>query len=446
MGIEKIRESFGGLLSSFVEGGILTEEVKNQFISELDQKLAETSSQESKTKEELEQELTNAIKEAADKIRNEYQEKFDALETEVASTPEESENALTIAKAFESFVASLPEENVKAFNEFTATLSDEQKELGKKFLDGIYDNEGIEATPDPKTEEDNKIDDVPETGEEDDELKELQDLAEERGIELTESHQIISALAEALVESGLGEIADGILNEAKASKITALAKKREKEYEKFLQQSVKQLARQNREMRLTGGVIGGARRIRNLDEVLVKLRKKLYLTETSNEDLNKQLIEANEKQLATEAENRELRERLKHHETETEKVLAENAELKKNGKLLTEAVETAKKEASIIEAKAFLTESVRDFSPAMRQHLESQFKGADLETVKSRLNEAVDAYREQRREERNSLRKNSTSQMSRTVNEAVENKKVDMNDDDQLARGFANLSESIVKK
>jgi hypothetical protein len=36
--------------------------------------------------------------------------------------------------------------------------------------------------------------------------------------------------------------------------------------------------------------------------------------------------------------------------------------------------------------------------------------------------------------------------MSHTVNEAVENKKVDMNDDDQLARGFANLSESIVKK
>lgn len=451
MGIEKIRESFGGLLSSLVEGGVLTEEVKNQFISELDQKLEETSSQESKTKEELERELNTAIKEAAEKLRSEYQEKFDALEAQsgeqLPENPEDSANAITVKDAFEKFVASLPEENVKAFNDLTNTFSEEQKELGKKFLNGNYDVVEEEPTeeqnPNPETEEEQPpVDDG-----RDAEIQELKDIAEERDVELTESAQIISALAEALVESGLGEIVNGVLNEAKSSKISALAKKREREYEKFLQQSVKQLARQNREMRLTGGVIGGARRIRNLDDVLAKLRKKLYITETSNEDLNKKLVEAMEKQYASEAENRELHERLKHYEGENGKLLSENAELKKNGKLLTEAVESAKKEASINEAKAYLTESVRDFSPAMRQHLETKFKGADLETVKSHLNEAVDAYREQRREERNSLRKNSTSQMSRTVNEAVEtNKKVDMDDDNELAKGFANLSESIVKK
>ena len=447
MGIEKIRESFGGLLSSLVEGGVLTEEVKNQFISELDQKLEETSSQEAKTKEELEQELNATVKEAAEKIRAEYQEKFDALEAQSGEqVPEDLENAVTVKDAFEKFVASLPEENVKAFNDLTATLSDEQKELGKKFLNGNYDvvveEPAEEQNQNPETEEDQP----PVEDGKDAEIQELKDIAEERDIELTESAQIISALAEALVESGLGEIVNGVLNEAKSSKISALAKKREREYEKFLQQSVKQLARQNREMRLTGGVIGGARRIRNLDDVLAKLRKKLYITEASNEDLNKKLVEAMEKQSASEAENRELHERLKHYEGENGKLLSENAELKKNGKLLTEAVETAKKEASINEARAYLTESVRDFSPAMRQHLEIKFKGADLETVKSHFNEAVDAYREQRREERNSLRKNSTSQMSRTVNEAVETNKVDMDDDNELAKGFANLSESIVKK
>jgi len=461
-----IKESFATLLSNLQNNGVITEEAKNQYLADFEQKL---EAQSAEADQNLEKKFNEALNLAVGKICEDYDKKIAELEMEQnPENPENQEEAeLETAKihdAFSAFLASLPMENIKAFNDFTASLSDEQKELFKIFISGDLPSE--ENTPEDGSEQPPADDN---NGEQELEPEpKSQPIAPEEGTPapeddgdselVTESMQVIAAMSNALKESGLDEVSESILSEA-SSKLNSLAKKHEREYEKFLKASIKNLTRKNKEMLLSGGLQGGLRRLRNADVSLQQLRKKLYLTEKDNRNLSSKLFASNERVLALEANERSLTESAKAAESETAKLKAKLEETEsKNSKLnesvsslrserknLTEQIATVQHQASINEAKAYLVESTATLSPDLRNHLLKLFEGKSAAEIKSQLNEAVEAYNSSKRDLAKGLRKPGVGHYSRPISEAVhENNKADEND--PLVMGFANLSESVMNR
>lgn len=453
-----IKESFANLLSNLQSNGVITEEAKNQYLADFEQKL---EAQSAEADQNLEKKFNEALNSAVGKICEDYDKKIAELEAE--QNPENAElEPAKIHDAFSAFLASLPMENIKAFNDFTASLNDEQKELFKTFISGDLSSE--ESAPE-NADEQLPADD---NGGEQELEPENQPATPEEGTPtpeddgdnelVTESMQVIAAMSNALKESGLDQVSESILSEA-SSKLNSLAKKHEREYEKFLKASIKNLTRKNKEMLLSGGLQGGLRRLRNADVSLQQLRKKLYLTEKDNRNLSSKLFASNERVLALEANERSLTESAKAAESETAKLKAKLEETEsKNSKLnesvsslqserknLTEQVATAQHQASINEAKAYLVESTATLSPDLRNHLLKLFEGKPISEVKTQFNEAVEAYNTSKRDLAKGLRKNGVGHYSRPISEAVqENNKADEND--PLVMGFASLSESVMNR
>lgn len=441
-----LTQPFSDLLKNLQTKGIISEEAKAQYFADFKSKINESTEEDKKLEMHFDEALASAVQKVCDDFKKKLEEantiNDDADDREIKPDTEEiQEKIITIQEVFQNFLEAIPEENVKAFNELSELLSEEQKALMAEFLSGDFDCEKFESSD--KEDEDEILD-----NEDEDEDAEL----------LAESGQLIAALTEALKESGLEEISESILSEA-SSRLDSLAKKHQREYEKFLKMSIKNLARKNKEMKLSGGIAGGVRRIRNADVSLQQLRKQLYLKENHNQELSDKLFTMNEKILVLESNKRSLSEGVKSFEIENgelrekiEKIEKDNHILneniddyKKKEKSLTEQVQTAQQRASINEAKAYLVESTATLSPDLRHHLLTQFKNKEMSEVKSQLNEAVDAYRDAKRSVAKQLRKSNVGQISQSISEAVrsdENKAGE--ESDSFVVGLTAMSESVM--
>ena len=459
-------QPFSDLLKNLQTKGIISEEAKAQYFADFESKINESTEEDRKLELHFDEALASAVQKVCDDFKKKLEEANavdddDGNGEEVKLDTEEiQEKIITIQEVFQNFLEAIPEENVKAFNKLSELLSDEQKALLTEFLSGDFDHEkfeGSEKEDELDDEEDNELDNELDDDEEDNELDDEENKDEDEEL-LAESGQLIAALTEALKESGLEEISESILSEA-SSRLDSLAKKHQREYEKFLKMSIKNLARKNKEMKLSGGVAGGVRRIRNADVSLQQLRKQLYLKENHNQELSDKLFTMNEKILVLESNKRSLSEGVKSFEIENkelhekiEKIEKDNRILnesiddyKKKEKSLTEQVQTAQQRASINEAKAYLVESTATLSPDLRHHLLTQFKNKEMSEVKSQLNEAVDAYRDAKRSVAKQLRKSNVGQISQLISEAVrsdENKTDE--ESDSFVAGLTAMSESVM--
>lgn len=482
MNAESIRKSFSDLLDSLASGGFIGQDAKASFMDALERKI-----QESGDGDGADSSVAAAIEDAASKLKQEFGSMLgDDAEAEKPENPEAGAPGTDVAKLFKGFLSSIPEENLKAFNELVSTLSDEQKELGRSFISGtvgdVVPEKPAEESADPDGGTDagyyrEEIEDWrkkhPEEsdGLTDEEVMEragiggrgpATDAADDFSEPMKEACGLIGALGRLLEENGLKELGESVMNEA-SSRLKDLTKKYEKEYERFLKNSIRQMNAQNRKAKLTGGVLGAASRENDYGKVLKELRKKLYMSESSLNALRKEAGEAAEKAEAEKARSaEELKAAAEKERAASEEAADARGELEaarqeadaarkvadEAGKKilkLEEAVKAAERKASESEARAYLTESVSGLSEDLKLYVMDRFRGRGIEEVRSGLSEAVEAYRSERRAERQRLRMNEANEMSRKVNEAAE-KNVDEDREDQLVAGFVRIADSFSSK
>lgn len=426
--IMKIAKAFNKLLEDLASGGVITEEVKNDLCSKVQQKLQESENGEAR---ELEVKFKEALDSAIGELSKKFEDELAAVKSneEEAEESEEIASTATISDAFKQFLAAVPTENVEAFNELAASLSDEQKAKFDAFLAGDFgflDDPAEEADPEP---EDN--------GEETQEEVEQKSESDDDNDEVVEAIGVLDKLCSGICESeeapsGLVELAKKLISEASGDRIAALNRKYEKEYERLLKRKIKELSADNRSFKLTGGVTGKAKRTTDLGRILKNVRQELYLRESELAEVNSKLAEAKASRRMAEAEKRDLKERISQIGADNGK-LSEALELaKKENVRLNESVKSAEAKSQLNEAKAFLVEKTATLAPRMKSHLLKEFDGKNLEFVKSNLNEAIDAYNEHERRLAESLRNRSSVKPSQIVSEATGEKKQEADEKDPV--------------
>lgn len=432
-----IKDSFNKLLDSLAESGIITVEQKSEYLN-TSAKLDES------VKTELENKLMPMISDAVKTVTSEFDGKIKSIENVIGKDEKPAENTTetetanandiksTVEQALKDFMYCLKDENVKAFNDLVETFTDEQKNLFKVFISGEFCEQLIDNT-EPETVQSEQTQSKPEDNdktatkpvvEPDEHASENTDkpatevVTENVDSDVVDGCTILARVICKLKDIINGDEVDNVVAEVlgEASELDALAKKYEREYAKLMKKSIYTMNRKNREFKLTGGVTGGAGRINNVGEILTKLRKQLYLSESNASKLASELASI---KLASEAEKRDLTEQTKLLRIDNENLIKENADAKENLKLLTEQVASVKSEISINEAKAFLAESVADLPPKLKLHLINTFGGKEVSYVKTHFNEAVEAFRENERVERSQLKKSDVNNVSRMMSEAV---------------------------
>lgn len=422
MKTDNLKESFKALLESLSSAGCMSESDRDSFLSAFDKKICESAENDDS---DLEAKFVEALKDAAKKLADELRGEMrgsDSSPEDGGSSEEDGDvKKMSVKDVIRDMLSSTAQENVEAFNDLVSSFSEEQKSLAAKFVEGTVDA----TVPD----DDGTIDGDVEQFDADDDLEEACALA--------------GSLCEALREAGLGNIAEGMMCEASGS-IASLTKKMERMYEKFLKQSIRNMAKQNAQLKANGGVLMRSKREKDIGDVMKMLKRKLYLQESECKRMASKIEEDDKKICEMNGNEKNLRDLINKLENENSEIKSENLSLKESNKTLAESVESARSESAINEAKAYLTESVADLSPDMRRFLMNKFRGCNLTDVKKGFNEAVEAYRSERREDRLRLKKDSISGISRNVNEAVE-RNVNEEEDD-LVKGFTSLSESICHK
>lgn len=395
--IMKISEAFSKLLEDLASGGVLTESAKNALCSEVQKKLQESEGSDLET---LEAKFKEALNSTAEELSQKFAEELAAAKSgsDQEEQQEEAEADVTISDAFKQFLSAIPKENVEAFNALTDTLSDEQKSKFDAFLAGQFGKLEVEPAPE-----------VPEVGES----------------EADEAIGVLDKLCGGICESedvpnDLVDLAKKLLSEAPSSRIAALNRKYEKEYERLLKRKIKEMGAENRSGKLTGGVVGKAKRVNDLGRILKNVRQELYLRESELEELSSQLVEAKASRRMAEAEKRDLKERISQIGADNGKLSEALENLKKENLRLDESVKDVQNQLQLNEAKAFLVEKTATLAPRMKAHLIKEFSGKNLEFVKSNLNEAIDAFNEQERRLAESLRNRSGVKPSQIVSKDTE--------------------------
>lgn len=399
----KISEAFNKLLEDLASGGVLTESTKNTLCSEVQKKLQES---EGNDLEALEAKFKEALSSTAEELSQKFAEELAAAKSNSGQEEQQEEveagTDVTISDAFKQFLSAIPKENVEAFNTLTDTLSDEQKSKFDAFLAGQFGKLEVEPAPEVKEE-------APEAGED----------------EVAEAIGVLDKLCNGICESedvpsDLVDLAKKLLSEAPSSRIAALNRKYEKEYERLLKRKIKEMGAENRSGKLTGGVVGKAKRVNDLGRILKNVRQELYLRESELEELNSQLVEAKASRRMAEAEKRDLKERISQIGADNGKLSEALENLKKENLRLDESVKNVQNQLQLNEAKAFLVEKTATLAPRMKAHLIKEFSGKNLEFVKSNLNEAIDAFNEQERRLAESLRNRSGVKPSQIVSKDAE--------------------------
>lgn len=399
----KISEAFNKLLEDLASGGVLTENAKDALYSEVQKKLQES---EGNDLEALEAKFKDALNSTAEELSKKFAEELATAKSDSGQEErqEEIEADVTISDAFKQFLSAIPKENVEAFNALANTLSDEQKSKFDAFLAGQFGKLEVEQAP--------EAEEAPEIGE------------NEEG-EAAEAIDILDKLCDGICESedvpsDLVDLAKKLLSEAPSSRIAALNRKYEKEYERMLKRKIKEMGTENRSGKLTGGVVGKAKRINDLGRILKNVRQELYLRESELEELNSQLVEVKASRRMAEAEKRDLKERISQIGADNGKLSEALENLKKENLRLDESVKDVQNQLQLNEAKAFLVEKTATLAPRMKAHLIKEFSGKNLEFVKSNLNEAIDAFNEQERRLAESLRNRSGIKPSQIVSKDAE--------------------------
>lgn len=399
----KISEAFNKLLEDLASGGVLTESTKDALCSEVQKKLQES---EGSDLEALEAKFKEALSSTAEELSQKFAEELAAAKSNFNQGEQQEEaeagTDVTISGAFKQFLSAIPKENVEAFNALADTLSDEQKSKFDAFLAGQFGK--LEVEPAPEVEEE-----APEAGED----------------EVAEAIGVLDKLCNGICESedvpsDLVDLAKKLLSEAPSSRIAALNRKYEKEYERLLKRKIKEMGAENRSGKLTGGVVGKAKRVNDLGRILKNVRQELYLRESELEELNSQLVEAKASRRMAEAEKRDLKERISQIGADNGKLSEALENLKKENLRLDESVKDVQNQLQLNEAKAFLVEKTATLAPRMKAHLIKEFSGKNLEFVKSNLNEAIDAFNEQERRLAESLRNRSGVKPSQIVSKDTE--------------------------
>ena len=399
----KISEAFNKLLEDLASGGVLTESTKGALCSEVQKKLQESEGNDLGA---LEAKFKEALSSTAEELSQKFAEELAAAKSnfDQGEQQEEAEAGtdVTISNAFKQFLSAIPKENVEAFNALADTLSDEQKSKFDAFLAGQFGKLEVEPAPEVKEE-------APEAGED----------------EVAEAIGVLDKLCNGICESedvpsDLVDLAKKLLSETPSSRIAALNRKYEKEYERLLKRKIKEMGAENRSGKLTGGVVGKAKRVNDLGRILKNVRQELYLRESELEELNSQLVEAKASRRMAEAEKRDLKERISQIGADNSKLSEALENLKKENLRLDESVKDVQNQLQLNEAKAFLVEKTATLAPRMKAHLIKEFSGKNLEFVKSNLSEAIDAFNEQERRLAESLRNRSGVKPSQIVSKDTE--------------------------
>lgn len=407
--IMKISEAFSKLLEDLASGGVLTESAKDALCSEVQKKLQESEGSDLET---LEVKFKEALNSTAEELSQKFAEELAAVKSgsDQEEQQEEAEADVTISDAFKQFLSAIPKENVEAFNALADTLNDEQKSKFDAFLAGQFGKLEVE----PASEAEKEVPEVEES-------------------EADEAIGVLDKLCGGICESedvpnDLVDLAKKLLSEAPSSRIAALNRKYEKEYERLLKRKIKEMGAENRSGKLTGGVVGKAKRINDLGRILKNVRQELYLRESELEELNSQLVEAKASRRMAEAEKRDLKERISQIGADNGKLSEALENLKKENLRLDESVKDVQNQLQLNEAKAFLVEKTATLAPRMKAHLIKEFSGKNLEFVKSNLNEAIDAFNEQERRLAESLRNRSSVKPSQIVSKDAEKEEVEEKD------------------
>jgi len=348
--------------SSEVDDAIATQ-LRDEFAKKLDDATKEIAKKYQDAIGELSVKLGESEAKAAAKDDEDAPEKEEPASDDKEGdengegTEEPEGEEIPVSEGFKGFLANLPEENVASFNAFCESLNEDQTKLFATFLTGTM-------TIEPSV---------------DDMAKAIGDI---KGSYEFEEPEKLESILKPITES---------------SRISSLVAKAEREQEKLIKNQLKALKRLNKAADLTGGTMGATRRLGNFDKLLVKTQRKLAMAEHCNQRLA--------------AEKESMFEQLKALIDDNAQLINENNELGKKAKLLSESADNN-------EAKAYLTESVSGLPVLLRRHLLKKFDGASVTEIKENLNEAIEAFNDENRDLRSSLR-SIKPDPTKIVNEAV---------------------------
>jgi hypothetical protein len=412
----KIAEAFNKLLNDLVQGNIISEDTKSKLCSEFEAKIDETSEPgDVNFEEKFKDELQKAVAEVQDKIMRELGQDSDG-QGAVPIPPDENQD---IGSLFKDFLSFIPKENLDAFNALVDSLTDDQKEKFKAFINGEFGSKPEETPAAPVEPVAQKIIEEPIVPAND----ELENAVDE-SVSLLD--KILGKIKECDCEQDLIEfILNSGLREAKSTKLDALNRKYEREYAKLLQRKIREIGAENRSAKLTGGVVGKAKRVNDIGSILKSVRQELFMRESTIEELNDRIAAMEASRIAAEAEKRDLNERIKTISSDNDKLMVEVKKIKGENVQLAESIKTAESKLALNEAKAYLVEQTASLTPKLKNHLLNEFNGKSVEYVKKHLNEAVDAYHESEASKSSRLREaggnNTSIIVSDAITESVEN-------------------------
>jgi hypothetical protein len=356
--------------------------------------------------EDLGKEIEDTIRDTVEKATQKYKDELKKLTAnleEAAEKPETDDKIdddveigkpQSIKSVLSDFLSVLPPNNLASFNKLAESLTEEQKLLFSEFLDGEVSD----------FSKDLEISGIEEG------LKDLEDGEREK----------------------LKNVTDFITE--RVSEVDRMYKTYQREYARLMKAQLATFKKQQRTLKLSGGILGKAEHRNLFQDVFARHNKQLQLKESTIAAVRKILDDRNGKI------ERLISEKVKS-EGEQQKLLMENGKINKLYEDTLSQTKLLKESVILSEAKAFLAESVRGVPTGLKDFLMNEFRNSPVDKIKANLTEAIEAYNSEEKERRSSLRKNAS--LNRTGNNLIFEAKEIKQQQEEVDPLIAGIMESV---